>query len=236
MRFLLSTCFCFAVLAAALVLPADLLHAQATYTITGFTSSGNDFVGAGETYVAEFQIDLSAPDIDSRPDRGEYPNAILSSSIVFSGGYVSQIDFAGGSITIQQDLAGGGVFIIDPSERGLILLADIYNPFQTDALFDEIEDQFRGDLSSLFSLEEPSGGIYSLSAGTSLDRRLSVLDPEPLLLGDMNLDGVVDFFDIDPFVNVLINDSYQDEADFDQNGTVDFFDIDPFVRALSLEQ
>ena len=54
-----------------------------------------------------------------------------------------------------------------------------------------------------------------------------------VLLGDLNLDQVVDFFDISPFIALLSDSSYQDEADFDRNGVVDFFDISPFVQALS---
>ena len=55
----------------------------------------------------------------------------------------------------------------------------------------------------------------------------------PVLAGDVNRDGAVDFFDIDPFIDVLTTQNYQDEADLDQNGIVNFFDIDPFVTVLS---
>lgn len=60
-------------------------------------------------------------------------------------------------------------------------------------------------------------------------------------LGDVNCDGVVDFYDIDPFVAALAGEwafaqSNPDclwlNADCDQNGTVDFFDIDPLVALL----
>ena len=52
------------------------------------------------------------------------------------------------------------------------------------------------------------------------------------LLGDVNLDGVVDFFDIAPFISIL-SSGFQTEADIDQNGVVDFFDIAPFIELLS---
>ena len=54
-----------------------------------------------------------------------------------------------------------------------------------------------------------------------------------MLLGDVNLDGVVDFFDIGPFINILSANGFQLEADIDQNGIVDFFDISPFIAILS---
>lgn len=60
-------------------------------------------------------------------------------------------------------------------------------------------------------------------------------------VGDLNCDGVVDTFDIDPFVAVLIDgQGYAAEfprcdpalADINADGTVDVFDISPFVALL----
>lgn len=64
---------------------------------------------------------------------------------------------------------------------------------------------------------------------------------EPAGNGDVNCDGIVDFFDIDPFVRALFDPSaYVTEhpacdlqlADIDDSGSVDFFDIDPFLTLL----
>ena len=52
------------------------------------------------------------------------------------------------------------------------------------------------------------------------------------LLGDINMDGVVDFFDIQPFIDLLSNQAFQCEGDVDENGVVDFFDIQPFISIL----
>lgn len=54
-----------------------------------------------------------------------------------------------------------------------------------------------------------------------------------VLLGDVNLDGVVDFLDITPFISVLFSGRLQAEADIDQNGNVDLQDISPFIAILS---
>jgi hypothetical protein len=58
--------------------------------------------------------------------------------------------------------------------------------------------------------------------------------------GDMNCDGTVDFADINPFVEALIDpDAYNAayecymNADIDQDGVVDFADINPFVALLT---
>ena len=57
--------------------------------------------------------------------------------------------------------------------------------------------------------------------------------PISTLLGDVNLDGVVNFSDIAPFIAVLSNGGSQAEADIDQNGIVNFSDIAPFIGILS---
>ncbi len=60
-------------------------------------------------------------------------------------------------------------------------------------------------------------------------------------VGDVNCDGTVDAFDVEPFIVVLTDpNSYAARypscdsllADTDGNGTVDAFDIEPFVRLL----
>jgi hypothetical protein len=64
----------------------------------------------------------------------------------------------------------------------------------------------------------------------------------PFALGDMNCDGVVNGFDIDPFVQALTDPAayakaYPDcdrlLADINGDGNVDGFDIDPFVELLT---
>ena len=65
---------------------------------------------------------------------------------------------------------------------------------------------------------------------------LSATDISPMTeitLGDVNLNGTVDFSDISPFIAVLINGEYQAEADCDENGIVGFPDISPFIAILS---
>ncbi len=62
------------------------------------------------------------------------------------------------------------------------------------------------------------------------------------LVGDLNCDGTVDFFDIDPFVLAVTDPAgYAAEypdcnfmlADCNGDGAVDFFDIDPFVALVT---
>ena len=57
--------------------------------------------------------------------------------------------------------------------------------------------------------------------------------PDPFLLGDVNLDGVVDLLDVGPFVELLTSGQFQTEADINQDGIVSLLDVQPFVELLS---
>ena len=169
MSYLLRAGLC-VVLFVAIGVPANCLHGDVVYTITGFanTIAPDDpnlspEVSEGESYVAEFLIDSSVLDSNSDPGVGSYAAAILSSSISFSGGYVSQVDFAGGSVTVQQDIFGGAVGLNDVSGLGSILIADLGNAFDSDELLTDPGTQIVGSPLSLWSLTEPTGLITSFS-------------------------------------------------------------------------
>jgi hypothetical protein len=88
---------------------------------------------------------------------------------------------------------------------------------------------------------EDLGGLPGLPLGTWLDAAQFPL-PMPVILGDLNCDGIVDFDDINPFV-LAISDpvayaaAYPDcdilAGDCNGDGYVDFDDINPFVVLLS---
>ena len=58
-------------------------------------------------------------------------------------------------------------------------------------------------------------------------------EPEPVVLCDVNRDGIVNFLDISPFIGVLSSGGDQAEADCNEDGMVNFLDISPFIVALS---
>lgn len=74
-----------------------------------------------------------------------------------------------------------------------------------------------------------SGGDYVIADAIAI-RSTNV--PQPTLLGDVNLDGVVNFSDIPTFISVLQSGGFQAEADCDLSGTVDFGDIPAFIEIL----
>ena len=79
-----------------------------------------------------------------------------------------------------------------------------------------------------FTFRNLTGGSSSLLAGN-----IEYVTISSVLLGDVNLDGIVDTLDIQPFVDLLAGGGFQAEADIDENGVVDTLDIQPFVDIVS---
>jgi hypothetical protein len=87
------------------------------------------------------------------------------------------------------------------------------------------------------------GGLFTPGGTEDLDFRFTTVDgliwdglvqyvTSPVPLGDVNLDGVVNGLDVDPFVGVLLSGSFQREADMNTDGVVNGLDVDPFVAAV----
>ena len=53
-----------------------------------------------------------------------------------------------------------------------------------------------------------------------------------LILGDVSMDGAVDFLDIAPFIGILRDGSFLEEADCNRDGVVNFSDIPAFIEIL----
>lgn len=98
-------------------------------------------------------------------------------------------------------------------------------------------------LSGVLSDGQPFSFTLAQGNSSALDHdffspnaTLTVTLEASVLLGDVNQDGSVTFFDIAPFIAALANGEFIAEADIDQNGIVDFFDIQPFIDILSNAQ
>ena len=59
------------------------------------------------------------------------------------------------------------------------------------------------------------------------------IDGGDVLLGDINLDGVVNLQDVAPFVALLTSGQFQAEGDINGDGVVSLTDVAPFVALLS---
>ena len=134
---------------------------------------------------------------------------------------ITEIDFASlddGTVTIAVEGGGSFDFVVD----------DINNP--TDTFSFPVGTEFvsaGSDITiSLASPDVPDASVRISSIQVSTSEVMT-------LKGDVDLNGVIDFFDIQPFIDALADGTNQPEADIDCSGTVDFFDIQPFIDALS---
>lgn len=61
----------------------------------------------------------------------------------------------------------------------------------------------------------------------------SRLEKSNVILGDVNLDGVVDLLDVGPFVDLIVSGTFQAEGDINQDGIVDLLDVGAFIDLLN---
>ena len=69
--------------------------------------------------------------------------------------------------------------------------------------------------------------------GAIANQSWAVRISQEVLLGDVNLDGVVDLLDVAPFVDLIAGLQFQVEADINQDGEVNLLDVNPFVEILT---
>ena len=79
---------------------------------------------------------------------------------------------------------------------------------------------------------EGGPGNDTIFGGSGNDRIYGGTAGGNSIVGDVNVDGRVDFLDISPFIRVLQTGVFQFEADIDGNGVVNFSDISPFIVLL----
>ena len=65
------------------------------------------------------------------------------------------------------------------------------------------------------------------------DLELVKLLPVKFVLGDVNQDGLVNLLDVAPFVELLTDGGFQQEADINMDGVVNLLDVSQFVALLS---
>ena len=164
------------------------------------------------------------------------------------------INHTGGNLGFNTDIESGGVLNISGGSFGAsIAFVDLdvadggtVNFTGTEFLIDgapiagltpgtTVNITDRGVLTG--TLVDGSPVEFNLSNGGNdifaPDSTVTVTIASSILLGDVNLDGVVDFLDISPFIVLLSTQAFQLEADINEDGTVDFLDISPFIVILS---
>ena len=176
---------------------------------------------------------------------GSNDSVLIDNNLYFNGGNAIPID-ASQDVMVADDL--NAIFADPqlPNQSDLVL--PTYNGTFFGGGFSSIREVFE---SLAMRFGEPARGSVVIDRastdsvplddllgsirGNSPDIGAIELDASTPIgeLGDVNLDGAVDFSDISPFITLLSSGVFQAEADLDESGVVDFADIAPFIEALS---
>ena len=144
-------------------------------------------------------------------------------------GFATSRDAIGSRVIVTVDVDGDGT----PEQ----LTREVSGGFGNAASTSSYDQMFGvGDASEVaVTVQWADGRVTDI--GMVSTNQFLVIDQEAILnrflLGDANLDGVVNFLDISPFIQLLSTGVFMDEADIDGNGVVNFLDISPFIVLLS---
>ena len=127
-------------------------------------------------------------------------------------------------LVVDGSVTNGGSLVIE--------LLPEYQPQDGDAITLVQSDDVIGEFSSIDVQGTPAGFDAEVEIDNG-DVILTLTEAAEFLLGDANLDGVVDFLDISPFIALLSGNGFLDQADINRDGVVDFLDIGPFIGLLS---
>jgi hypothetical protein len=149
----------------------------------------------------------------------------------------------GQSMNLVAFVVTSGAYGVVNSNTGPVFL-DLGYDFGAQAFFyGQVELTAVGDSGSTNVQIAPHSGIgfnvlhnglvYSVGPGGLTAGGLTVNIVSDVLLGDINLDGVVTLHDVQQFIGVLVSGMYQAEADCNQDGNVNLNDVPPFVDILA---
>ena len=89
---------------------------------------------------------------------------------------------------------------------------------------------FLNDGQNLLRFNFTGGGFLSSTALV-----VTAAPVDPILLGDTNLNGEVNFLDVASFIEILTSGPFLAEADTNQDGGVNFLDIASFIAILTVQ-
>ena len=183
-----------------------------------------------------------------------------SSLNIQSGGVVNQ---SGGDLGVNTDVENGGILNISGGIFGAGSNADGTGPQFDSADLDVASGGTVNFIGTAFAIDGAPINLVegmpttitdrgvltgTLADGQTIEFNLDTAAPDSfaagstisvalpattVLLGDVNLDGIVNFLDISPFIQRLSNQVLQAEADVNQDGVVSFLDISPFIMILT---
>ena len=131
-------------------------------------------------------------------------------------------DYQFDQLLVDGTMTNGGSLVVE--------LLPEYQPQNGDQITLIQSDNVIGEFSSVDIQGTPDG----FDAEVEIDNGNVILTlTDEFLLGDINLDGVVNFLDISPFIALLSGGGFLDQADINGDGEVNFLDISPFIGILS---
>ena len=148
----------------------------------------------------------------------------------------SVINISGGVFDSRINVEGGSavnLFGSDFALDGQPLNDSLSNDIAFTVVARDVTLSGRFEDGSAFSFDLNSAESFIEDFFSSNATLTVTLVPTTTLLGDCNLDGVVDFLDISPFIGILASVTFLTEADCNEDGIVDFLDIAFFIEILS---
>jgi len=237
------------------IIPGDFLGIDAVITFNssisfdfdpsnGITPGTTDFIG-----VATHEIGHALGFVSGVDTVDTFSNAGPGAAADLNGGTAGIGDLNPFALFSTVDLfrRSEAAFAADPDALDFSTSSDVF--FSIDADLSDGDDVLletgsfngTGQQASHFLDGFPSLGILdpTAAAGELLlisDNDILVFDvigyDLAFILGDVNLDGVVDFSDIPDFVSILQFGGFLEEADTNRDTVVNFLDIAPFISLL----
>ena len=215
------------------VVPSTAVIADFTTSSTAQTFDGFD--GVGTLTNNGFEITLPATDgsnfglVAEFGDNFVTPGVVLDASTQFiieaNIGPLNDTDL----VLAVRESSGEFFSVFVPA-------ADLADDGQ--AVVDLSDFFFNGDMAD----GTPNGRIVEVSfqspfgSGNAVDfsvQRISVVTEIPVVLGDVDMNGSVNFLDIAPFIDLLAFGEFKAEADTNLDQMVTFLDIAGFVQILT---
>ena len=169
--------------------------------------------------------EISSVSFSQANDSGQIALALRSTTVTDTSRN-SLVLFESGEAPVPIIVQGQTLF--GSTVTGWTGLSNLTIGFTSDTLFPNLQFNNSGQLVINYRLD---GSSTDFPDGVAVWSPANVVAAP--VLGDVSMDGVVDFLDISPFIAVLSAGGNQAEGDINRDGEVNFLDISPFIQLLS---
>ena len=167
-------------------------------------------------------------------DNDKFGNSVSGAGDVNGDGFVDLI--VGAPLDESNGTSSGSARILSGSDGSVLYnfvgdsAGDLFGLSVSgagDANGDGFDDLIVGASSATARLYSGSDGgvLYDFDSGLS---SVSVSEA-----GDVNKDSDINFLDINPFIAILVSNTFLEQADCNQDDAVNFLDIAPFIAILA---